>query len=90
MVEKLGEVLVISLGRNKESKVIHEEEFNLEIVHFIAWYTADLCVIGVVEVLIIEELCGQHHARDKETVDVERVDNERRVSLNDPVNVDEC
>ena len=73
---------------NREAETDHKQKLQLELIHFFARYTADACEEGVVEVVVVEELSRQHHASDKQTVDIQRVDHEVGVGLN-PVHVDE-
>lgn len=89
MITQLGVVLTVSIGGDEEGEVRHEQKLHFKRVHFSAWNTSDLGVVGVVIVLIIEKLGGQHHTRDQQPVNIQAIDNEGGIRLNDAIDVHE-
>jgi hypothetical protein len=51
-----------------QRKVDGKEELELQRVHLAQRHAAHLGVVGVVEVLVVEELGRQHHLRESESV----------------------
>ena len=87
MYGQLGAVLLEHVGIDVKAEVDPEEEFHLEAVHFRYQDTADLGIVGVVVVGIVEELGRQEDGRYDHSMDVE-VGEEEVVPLDEPIDVD--
>jgi len=85
---ELGAVLLEHLGINVKAEVDPEEEFHLETIHLRYQHAANLGIIGVVVVGIVEELGRQEDGRYDHSMNVE-VGEEEVVPLDEPINVDE-
>lgn len=85
---QLGAVLLENVGIDVKAEVDPEEEFHLEAVHLRYQDAADLGVVGVVVVGIVEELGGQQDGRYDHSMNVE-VGKEKVVPLDETVDVDQ-
>ncbi len=81
-------VLVVQLRRDVEGEVDAEEELNLEGVHLSRGHSSNLGVVSIVEVLVIEELGGEHNTSDGNAMDIQ-LRKEEVVALNEAINVDQ-
>jgi len=90
MVVQLCVVLFVLLGGYCEGKVAHEQEFDLQRVHFVARHTPHLAKVCVVVVLVVIEFRGQHHPSDQQSMNVERTHDEAGIVLDDAVDIDQC
>mmetsp|Transcript_18783 Transcript_18783/g.44515 ORF Transcript_18783/g.44515 Transcript_18783/m.44515 type:complete len:270 (+) Transcript_18783:199-1008(+) len=84
---QLGAVLLEHVGIDVKAEVDPKEEFHLEAVHFRYQDAADLGIIGVVVVGIVEELGRQEDGRYDHSMDIE-VGEEEVVPLDEPIDVD--
>lgn len=84
---QLGTVLLEHVGIDVKAEVDPKEEFHLEAVHFRYQDAADLGIIGVVVVGIVEELGCQEDGRYDHSMDIE-VGEEEVVPLDEPIDVD--
>jgi len=89
VIAQLVVVLTIRLGGNEKGKVGHEQELHLKEVDLAARNTAHLGKVGIVKILVIEELCSQHDAGNEKAMDVEGIDNEAGIALDDAIDVDQ-
>ncbi|KAF1790101.1 hypothetical protein GQ600_2604 [Phytophthora cactorum] len=64
-------VACIRLAAHMEAEVDEKQILDLQLVHLGAGHAAHLGVVGVVEIVVVEELGGQHDARDDNAVHVE-------------------
>lgn len=62
MVTELSVILSVCLARHKQTEVNHKKKLDLKRVDLMARHPADLRVVRVVEVLVIEELGRKHEA----------------------------
>ena len=62
MIGKLCIVPVIRVLGHVQAEVDQEKEFYLQGVDLLTGYTANFGVVQVVEILVVKELGGQHHA----------------------------
>lgn len=87
MYGQLGAVLLEHVGIDVKAEVDPEEEFHLEAVHFRYQDAANLGIVGVVVVGIVEELGRQEDGRYDHSMDIE-VGEEEVVPLDEPIDVD--
>ena len=87
MYGQLGAVLLEHVGIDVKAEVDPEEEFHLEAVHFRYQDAANVGIVGVVVVGIVEELGRQEDGRYDHSMDVE-VGEEEVVPLDEPIDVD--
>jgi len=70
-----------------KSEIDHEQKLQLEVVDFMAGYSANLGIICVVVIDVIIELGSQHNAGDQQSVDVEGRNHKGFVALDDRIHI---